>query len=273
MPAPRVSVVVPTINPEYESTQFAAGVRGQSFRDYERVIVHDEERRGPAWARNEGIRRAKGEIVAFTDDDCRPDSDWLERLLAPFEDASVVGVEGEIYSDPVIPAGHYFPSVKSWRHFRYKTANVAYRASVLAETGGFDERYRYHREDTDLGWRALAHGRIAWEPRARVYHPPIPIKKSFNPENDALLASKDPDRYVELVAGLWNWRDVRAGKTFGHVRALREGERLFQVRAHVARLYAVGLGIALTRRLYRATKLGVFDRLPARYGLSERAGK
>lgn len=49
-------------------------------------------------ARNEGIRQAQGSIVAFTDADCRPEPQWLEELVKPFEDEAVGIVVGEIVS-------------------------------------------------------------------------------------------------------------------------------------------------------------------------------
>ena len=264
---------MPTLNPDYESSRFAEGVRKQTLKPKEWVVIREPpgERWGQPWARNEGLGRITADIVAFTDDDCQPDPDWLENLVKPFEDPAVVGVEGHVYSDAVVPPGHYYPAITRARNFRYRTANMAYRADLLRKLGGFDRRYGFYwREDTDMAWRVLEHGRIVYEPRARVYHPPIPVKGKIAWENDALLAHKFPDRYVELVAGLYNRRDVASGNFFRHARLLRKGARKHGVRVDVGRLYAKGFLIALNWNLYRLTGLGLFDRVPARYGLSER---
>ena len=60
------------------------------------VVVEDREGRGPAWARNEGVRRARGEVVCFTDDDCEPEAGWAEALAAP-----ILAGEAEAATGPV----------------------------------------------------------------------------------------------------------------------------------------------------------------------------
>src|SRR6478736_1239460 len=52
-------------------------------------------RHGPAAARNAGWQKALGEIIAFTDDDCIPDSGWLAAGVAPFVEPAVVAVTGQ----------------------------------------------------------------------------------------------------------------------------------------------------------------------------------
>jgi glycosyltransferase involved in cell wall biosynthesis len=47
------------------------------------VVVEDSDGRGPAWARNEGVKRARGEVICFTDDDCEPTPGWADALSAP----------------------------------------------------------------------------------------------------------------------------------------------------------------------------------------------
>ena len=59
------------------------------------VIVLSQTNAGPAAARNPGARAAAGDILLFTDADCVPASDWVERMVAPFADPAVAGTKGE----------------------------------------------------------------------------------------------------------------------------------------------------------------------------------
>lgn len=76
---PSVSVVVPTCGrPELLSRCLQALERQSLPRDrYEIIVLEDSARQGPAAVRNRGWRRACAPIVAFTDDDCAPNPDWL----------------------------------------------------------------------------------------------------------------------------------------------------------------------------------------------------
>jgi glycosyltransferase involved in cell wall biosynthesis len=79
---PRISVVVPTRARPQLLRRCLAALEAQTV-SLEVVVVEDSEGRGPAWARNEGLRRARGEVVCFTDDDCAPVPGWAEALAAP----------------------------------------------------------------------------------------------------------------------------------------------------------------------------------------------
>ncbi|HXW34070.1 MAG TPA: glycosyltransferase family 2 protein [Acidimicrobiales bacterium] len=57
-------------------------------------VVPNTEERGLSGARNSGVRHAHGDIVAFLDDDARADRSWLETLVAPYRDQSVIGTGG-----------------------------------------------------------------------------------------------------------------------------------------------------------------------------------
>src|SRR5436190_13244656 len=76
---PRVSVVVPTRDRPELLRRCLGALEAQTL-PVEVVVIEDSEGRGPAWARNEGVRRASGEIVCFTDDDCAPEPGWAEAL-------------------------------------------------------------------------------------------------------------------------------------------------------------------------------------------------
>src|SRR5690348_16834254 len=81
--APVEVIVVVDHNPELlESAR-------QTFTDA--LVIENRHSRGLAGARNTGIDAARGSIVAFVDDDARPEADWLEHLYACFEDPSTVG--------------------------------------------------------------------------------------------------------------------------------------------------------------------------------------
>ena len=58
------------------------------------LVVANEEARGLSGARNTGVRRSKGEIIAFLDDDATARPDWLRRLVAAFNEPAVMGAGG-----------------------------------------------------------------------------------------------------------------------------------------------------------------------------------
>src|SRR5436190_15123251 len=60
------------------------------------VVVPNDEPRGLSGARNTGVRAAKGNIVAFVDDDVVVTPTWAERIMSPYRDPAVLGVGGRI---------------------------------------------------------------------------------------------------------------------------------------------------------------------------------
>jgi glycosyltransferase involved in cell wall biosynthesis len=95
-----VSVVVPTRERPQLLQRCLAALERQSTA-VEVVVVEDAAGRGPAWARNEGVRRARGEVVCFTDDDCEPEPGWAQALAAPILAGSARAAAGRI----VVAAG------------------------------------------------------------------------------------------------------------------------------------------------------------------------
>jgi glycosyltransferase involved in cell wall biosynthesis len=142
------------------------------------VRVLRESVRGPAAARNRGLRHARGEVVALTDADCTVAPDWLRHLVAPLADASIGIVGGCIRSRRpcnVIEAfgerihDHAWALAESRPAYAI-TMNWASRARVLADIGGFDEAL-LRSSDVDGSYRIQAQGyRLVYEPRAVVYH-------------------------------------------------------------------------------------------------------
>jgi glycosyltransferase involved in cell wall biosynthesis len=91
--SPRISVVVPTRD-RPELLQRCLEALDKQTVPVEIVVVEDSEGRGPAWARNEGVRRARGEVICFTDDDCAPFPGWAEALAKPIQSGKAQATAG-----------------------------------------------------------------------------------------------------------------------------------------------------------------------------------
>ncbi|MEG4840575.1 glycosyltransferase [Microcoleus sp. B9-D4] len=115
-------------------------------------------------ARNKGIRASTGEIIAFTDADCRPESDWLENLVKPFVDLEVGISAGEILALPgktILEQHADRQNTLSQKHTLAhpfcaygQTANLAVRRLVLQQIGLF-RPHLTSGGDADLCWRIL----------------------------------------------------------------------------------------------------------------------
>lgn len=162
--------------------------------------------RGPAAARNIGWRMARGDIIAFTDDDCLPEQDWLKEGLAVIRqgfDAVSGRVTVPISSQPT----DYEKNVARLAEAEFLTANCFCRRSVLKAAGGFDERFTMAwREDSDLQFKLLTLGyKLGNAAAARVVHPVRPacwgvsIKEQRKSVFNALLFKKYPDLYRRSI--------------------------------------------------------------------------
>jgi GT2 family glycosyltransferase len=133
--------------------------------------------------RTRGVQLASAEIVAFLDDDASAEPDWLERLLAPFADPSVVAVGGAPLPVYAKPRPRWFPGEFNWVFgcaytglpnetapaLRLIGANMAARRESVLAVGGVQSLA----DDLDLAHRLLAlspQNRLIYEPAAIVHH-------------------------------------------------------------------------------------------------------
>ena len=144
----------------------------------DRIVLLHERKRGPGAARNAGLRRARGQIVAFTDADCRVEPDWLTQLVPALDDPQVGIAGGVIRARPQAGAVELFgeaihdhqKSIELYEPPYAITMSWASPRHVLESVGGFDERF-LRCEDVDLSYRIVLAGyRLAFAPGAVVYH-------------------------------------------------------------------------------------------------------
>lgn len=201
--AVKYSVIVPAYKAEATIDACLAALMYQSVPkdSYEVIVVDDgspdstaerasrydlkiirQPNRGPASARNAGARAASGEIILFTDADCEPTHEWIERMAAPLErDPSISAVKGA-YRTKQRSMTARFAQVEFMERFEMlsratsidmvDTYSAAFRRGVFEEARGFDESFpAANNEDTDLSYRLVASGhKLAFAPEAIVYH-------------------------------------------------------------------------------------------------------
>ncbi|WP_247002232.1 glycosyltransferase family 2 protein [Halosolutus gelatinilyticus] len=202
-PDPRISVVVPTI-PANDHDAVVDRLRAQTADAYEAIVV-DDATLDICEARNAGIREARGEIVALTDDDCRPSGEWLSRIEAAFDrDPGLVCLEGSVRG------GRTYDGER-----RYVGCNLAFDREAALNVGGFRSEFAGWRDDTEFGWRMErdASGRCAYRDEVSMHHPDQP-RATIDEDLEARLRREYPRRYEEVIVpdtlpgrvNDWLWR-------------------------------------------------------------------
>jgi glycosyltransferase involved in cell wall biosynthesis len=120
--------------------------------------------------RNFGVRHARADVIAFTDGDCFPDSQWLRYLRAARPSASVLAGRTRNVGRPQYGNLERVELFQSGFDVTYPSCNLAYRRELFDRLGGFDPRF-ITAEDIDLNLRAVRAGAsIRFVPDAVVYH-------------------------------------------------------------------------------------------------------
>lgn len=135
---------------------------------------------GPATARNEGAKIARGDIFVFTDDDCLPDTQWLAGLATVYTGGpDIAAVGGRVENVNSGEWLHDFYLIQDERQLNpslprrfLDTANASFRCAEFRQIGGFQERFHFPAaEDVELGYRFTAAGhKMHFAPQALVWH-------------------------------------------------------------------------------------------------------
>lgn len=197
-----ISVIIPAHNAERTLPYTLQALQNQTLPKnlYEVIVVDDastdqtgsvakeygvryrkQNKEGPAAARNLGVRVARGDIVIFTDSDCIPKEDWIERMVEPFEDPMVAGVMGRYLTRQNKLAARFVQLEFEERFSILKKFDsidlvpsfaAAFRRRVFEEVGGFDAHYPLaNNEDVELSYKIASRGyKMIFANNAIVYH-------------------------------------------------------------------------------------------------------
>jgi GT2 family glycosyltransferase len=162
----------------------------------------------PSKQRNLGWRAARGNLIAFTDDDCRPEADWLERLVAAAAEAPGAVIQGRTKPDALEREILRAPHVRTLHiepvNLYKQAANILYPRALIERLDGFDER-AVAGEDVGLWLRARRAGaEIAAAPDAVVSHAveshtlPGIVRQNLKWRYLAYLTKRHPEFRAEL---------------------------------------------------------------------------
>jgi GT2 family glycosyltransferase len=244
---PKISVVVCTYNGSRTIEQCLVGLLKLDYPDFEIIVIDDGSsdstasivskypvrmiqttNQGLSAARNRGMMEAKGEIIAYIDDDAYPDPHWLSYVAIAFDETTLASIggpnlvpseDGFIAQCVAHAAGgpiHVLLSDKEAEHI--PGCNMAFRKDALKSIGGFDPQFRIAGDDVDLCWRLKNAGyTIGFHPSALVWHHRRNSIRAYYRQQrgygkaEVLLARKWPEKYNAAGHVSWAGRVYRNG--------------------------------------------------------------
>ena len=284
LPWPRISVVVCSYNGARTIRDCCEGLLRLEYPNFEVIVVNDgstdatpeivseygfrlisTENRGLSNARNTGWQEARGEIVAYIDDDAYPDPHWLTYIAAAFMRTTHVGIGGPNLPPPGdgpiadcvanAPGGPVHVLLSDTEAEHIPGCNMAFRKTALQAIGGFDPQFRTAGDDVDVCWRLQQQGwTIGFSPAAMVWHHRRNAVRTYWKQQqgygraEALLEKKWPEKYN--VLGHLSWAGRLYGKGSTRVTSWSRG-----------RIYQGTWGSALFQSIY-APAPGLWGSLP-----------
>ncbi len=255
--APRVSVVIASYNGDATLRACLQSLQGLNYPNYEVILVDDgstdtteqiaaefpsvryfrhADNQGLGLARNTGIAAASGEIVAFTDSDCRADEDWLYYLVGDLLQSRFAGIGGHNFLPPddaataacvmVSPGGpaHVMLTDRLAEHI--PGCNMAFYKWALDSIGGFDAIYHKAGDDVDICWRLQQRGyRLGFSPAGFVWHYRRNTVRAYLKQQagygdaEALLERRHPENFNRFGGSIWHGRIYSPAKFGVETRA------------------------------------------------------
>ena len=236
----RISVVVCTHNGSATLRECLDGLQRQNQPPHEVIIVDDgstdataeiasgfpqfryvkQHHAGLSAARNLGMKLATGEVIAYTDDDCIPDEDWVRHLSLTFDNTAWTAAGGPNLSPPprnvteaCVAAAPGAPSEVLFNDMEAEHlpgCNLAIRKAALEAIGGFREEFVTAGDDVDVCWRLHeAGGRLRFVPAAFVWHHRRFTVKAYMRQqagygrSEAMLMRRYPQKFAWLGGARW----------------------------------------------------------------------
>jgi GT2 family glycosyltransferase len=171
-------------------------------------------------ARNAGAQLAQGDVLAFTDDDCQPDREWIARLRTVFQQGKFAAAGGpnlapkpRSWQQAVVCAAPGAPShvmLDDEEAEHLPGCNLAVTRTAFDAIGGFDPQFHTAGDDVDFCWRLRDAGfRLGFVPGAFVWHQRRPTIDAFLRQQlgygraEHLLLAKHPDRFSKRGDAKW----------------------------------------------------------------------
>jgi GT2 family glycosyltransferase len=224
------------------------------------IVVVSQRNRGPAASRNTGVRHARGRFVAFIDDDCTVQHDWLERLgiATQRNPEAVIGgrtvnqLTRNVYaatSQSIIDYVYSYYDDSPGRPRFFASKNLTVRRDLFHEIGGFDETFRTA-EDREFCRRWIASGRnLIYDEAVTVVH-----------AHDLSLASLHAQHFAYGRGALPYWKKATQNDVRFHVEPLSFYGGMFAAPFR-SRLPGAPLIAALTVSAQLANAAGFFYEL------------
>jgi GT2 family glycosyltransferase len=240
--SPFFSVIVCTRNGNPRIGKCLSAIRGMSGGGFETIVVDDGSLDGTADfveknfpsvrlvrlepgglsnARNAGAEIARGEVLAFTDDDCEPDAEWISRLRPIFQHGHFAAAGGpnlppspQNWQEAVVSASPGAPShvmLDDEEAEHLPGCNLAVTRDAFRQIGGFDPQFHTAGDDVDFCWRLRDAGfRLGFVPGAFVWHRRRPSILAFlrqqlgygHAERDLLV--KHPTHFSDHGDAKWS---------------------------------------------------------------------
>jgi len=204
------------------STDSTAKIAQRYADEHEHIGLVQQEHGGLSVARNFGAELAKGEILAYIDDDAWAHPNWLRFLALRYaDDRGFVAVGGpnifpnsesaEQASVAASPGRPCHVMLDDVRAEHIPGCNLSVRRSALVAIGGFDPRFTSAGDDVDFCWRLIDEGwEIGFSPGAMVWHAPRRTREAYLRQQrgygraEALLARKHRPRFEGAMGIHWH---------------------------------------------------------------------
>jgi len=242
-------LVIKRLNKRTEIIVVEDGSRDNSLRFLEELqkklkktgrvleIIKNRQNKGFIQGCRQGIKKARGELVVFLNNDVVPQKGFLTAVLPHFQDPQVfavsfneeqfgwakIGWQGGFINHGVGGQGDK-PHISAWA----SGGSAIYRKSIWNKLGGFDRLYEpFYWEDFDLGYRAWKMGyKIIWEPKAIVEHRHETTISKLDQSYVSLIKERNQLLFIwKNIDGFWR----RATNIWGILRRIIGGPGYIKV--------------------------------------------